>query len=72
MQTSAERKTWRQVLREQGRTQVWLAAQTGVSFSTVYAYSIGARRTPEAWLRRVATVLGVPAALLLADIEEVA
>jgi hypothetical protein len=55
---------WRDLLKAQGRTQVWLAAQTGVSFSAVYAYTRGVRNPPDDWYQRAASVLGVPVALI--------
>lgn len=64
MNASVERITWRLILREQGRTMVWLAAQTGVSFSAVYAYSRGARRPRPEWYERAAAALGVPVSLI--------
>lgn len=50
---------WVQVLEGQGRLMTWLAARTGVSVPTVYAYKRGIRRTPTHWLERVALALGV-------------
>ncbi|MFH0980653.1 MAG: helix-turn-helix transcriptional regulator [Planctomycetota bacterium] len=56
---------WLALLRAQGRTQVWLAAQTGVSFSAVYAYTRGVRNPPDGWYQRAAAALGVPVELIL-------
>lgn len=56
--------TWRIVLREQGRSINWLAARTGVSRFTLHSYSVGRRRTPDAWLVKAAEALGVPVELL--------
>ena len=50
---------WRQALRQQGRSLAWLADQTGISRATVYAYSRGARRPSDAWLAKVAALLGI-------------
>jgi hypothetical protein len=53
------RGTWRIELDEQGRTLAWLARATGTPASTVYAYSMGKRRAPDAWLNKVAAALGL-------------
>jgi hypothetical protein len=64
MNVSKKRPTWRSILDEQGRTLTWLGLRTGVSRATVYAYSQGQRRPPEAWLAKAADALGVPVALM--------
>lgn len=65
MQTAqVARYTWRSILREQGRSLTWLAVRTGISSNTIYAYSIGRRRTPDAWLVKAAAALDVPVDLL--------
>lgn len=51
--------TWRIEVQRQGRSLRWLALQTGVKPSTVYAYSIGRRRPTEAWLEKAAEILGL-------------
>lgn len=51
------RDTWRIELREHGLTLKWLALVTETPVSTVYAYSIGKRRAPDAWLVKVAAAL---------------
>lgn len=35
----------------------WLAAMTGVSYATVYAYKVGRRRVQEPWLERAVLVV---------------
>lgn len=49
---------WRAALRAEERGIPWLARQTGKSQTTVYSYAYGTRKTPIAWLRAVAVVLG--------------
>jgi hypothetical protein len=53
------RDSWRIHLREQGRSLRWLAGATGTPEGTVYAYSMGKRRAPDAWLEKVAVALGI-------------
>lgn len=62
--TPATPPRWRLILKEQGRSLIWLADRTGRSHRAVYAYSRGARRTPQAWLDRVAVALDVPVSML--------
>jgi hypothetical protein len=61
------RDTWRAILDQQGRSIAWLADRTTTPRQTVYAYSMGKRRPTDAWLARVAEVLGVPVELLTDD-----
>lgn len=51
---------WKLVLKAQGRSIGWLADATQSKRSTVYAYSCGARVTPDEWLTKVWTALGMP------------
>jgi hypothetical protein len=53
------RDSWRIELREQGRSLRWLAETTATPKGTVYAYSMGKRRAPDAWLEKVADALGI-------------
>ena len=55
--TSVSRDDWRERTRKAGLTLVDLADRTGKSFSTVYAYSRGARRPSDAWITSVGQVL---------------
>lgn len=55
--TSITRDDWRERTRQSGLTLVDLADRTGKSFSTVYAYSRGARRPSDAWIASVETVI---------------
>ena len=50
---------WKDVLRYQGRTIKWLAAQTGRSESLVYQYSRGHILPSSEWLERASLALGV-------------
>ena len=52
--------SWRDVLKEQGRTMTWLAARSGKSPSTVQAYAYGKLKAPEPWLQKVSELLGEP------------
>lgn len=70
--STTRRHAWRDVLRTQGRSVAWLASQTGTPAPTVYAYSRGARRPSDDWLRKAADVMGVPASLLGATDEAAA
>lgn len=58
MDTSTAHNAWRTVLREQGRTLRWLAAQTGKSPRTVYAYSRGDLVPPAEWIAAASVALG--------------
>lgn len=58
MNGTQDANNWRQVLREQGRTLAWLAKATGTNVRSVYAYSQGQNRPPEAWLRKASDALG--------------
>lgn len=55
--TTVSRDDWRERTRQAGLTLVDLADRTGKSFSTVYAYSRGARRPSDAWIASVGSVL---------------
>ena len=48
---------WHQRAEELGVTLEYLAVVTKCSFATVYAYKVGRRRTPPAWLARVEALL---------------
>lgn len=61
---ATSRDTWRDILREQGRSLAWLADHTAVARNTVYSYSMGRRTPTAAWLERAAIALGVPKDLL--------
>ena len=58
MDTPTERKHWRTVLNEQGRTLRWLAIQTGRPPRSIYAYSRGQMRPTQEWLAAASRVLG--------------
>jgi len=51
--------SWRDVLKDQGRTMTWLASRSGKSHATVQAYAYGKLKAPEAWLAKVSELLGV-------------
>lgn len=55
--TDISRENWRERIRRSGLSLVDLADRTGKSFSTVYAYSRGARRPSDAWIASVGSVL---------------
>lgn len=44
---------WYERAAARGITFEWLAAMTGVSWSTVYAYRMGRRKVQPAWLEKV-------------------
>jgi hypothetical protein len=44
---------WYERAERVGLSLEWLAAMTGVSWSSAYAYKVGRRRTPPAWLEKV-------------------
>ena len=54
-----ELPTWREVLKDQGRTMTWLASRTGKAHATVQAYAYGKLKAPEPWLAKVSELLGV-------------
>ena len=54
-----DRTTWKGAVQERGISLASLAYLTRVSNATVYAYSRGARRPNDAWIRRVERVLGL-------------
>lgn len=51
--------SWREILRDQGRSLRWLAGRTGIRERTVYAYSIGQTTPPAEWLAKASEALGV-------------
>lgn len=51
------RNTWRDEAERQGVPLAQLAARTGITRRSVYAYSSGARRPSDAWVERVWRVL---------------
>jgi transcriptional regulator with XRE-family HTH domain len=55
--TSITRDDWRDRVDKSGLTLIELADRTGKSFSSVYAYSRGARRPSDAWIASVGAVL---------------
>lgn len=48
---------WHQRAEELGVSLEYIAVFTKCSFATVYAYKVGRRRTPPAWLARVEALL---------------
>lgn len=44
---------WYERAERAGLSLEWLSAMTGVSFASTYAYKVGRRRTPPAWLEKV-------------------
>lgn len=57
--TEVQQPHWKAVLKYQGRTIKWLAAQTGRSKSLVYQYSNGQVVPTSEWLERASAALGV-------------
>lgn len=53
-------RDWRAILREQGRSMVWLAGATETSYATVVNYMYRRSRPSEEWERRVYELLGEP------------
>lgn len=53
-------KDWRAILRDQGRSMVWLARATETSYSTVINYMYRRQQVPEEWEQRVYELLGEP------------
>ena len=54
---------WYETAEALGVSLEWIAAITEVSWSTVYAYKTGRRRTPKAWLDKVELYLAGRGAL---------
>ena len=44
---------WHERAEARGISMEWLAAMTGVSWSTVYAYKMGRRKVQPGWLAKV-------------------
>ena len=49
---------WYERAEQTGISLELIAAATGKSFATVYAYKVGRRRAPEGWLLEVERLLG--------------
>lgn len=54
----------RETLREQGRTQVWMAERLGLNKMTLNRYLRGRRPTPPAIARRACELLGLPPSIV--------
>ena len=59
-------------LKEQGRSQRWLAAQLGISETYIPKYRRGVLTPSADLLARAAQLLGLPVSLVLPDEREVA
>lgn len=51
------RDNWREAIAARGISLARIAPLTEVSVAAIYAYSRGARKVPESWLRRLEEVL---------------